>query len=51
MYAYIDTQVVPFDQAKVHVLSPVVRYAAAVFEAIPAFKSTSFWSKKHIRVV
>jgi len=50
MYAYINSQIVPFDQAKVHVLSPVVRYAAAVFEAIPAFKSTSgqlnFWRIK-----
>jgi branched-chain amino acid aminotransferase len=33
----LDGEVVPFDQAKIHVLSPAVKYAAHVFEGLRAY--------------
>lgn len=36
-YAYMNGKIVPWNEAQVHVFSPVVRYATAVFESIPGF--------------
>ena len=37
MYAYMNGKIVPWQDAQVHVFSPVVRYATAVFESILGF--------------
>ena len=39
-YAYMNGKIVPWTEARVHVFSPVVRYATAVFESIPGFFHT-----------
>jgi len=36
-YILVDGELVPFDDAKVHVLSPAVTYALTVFEGIRAY--------------
>lgn len=39
-YAYMDGDIVEWDKARVHVFSPAVRYATAVFECIPCVHGT-----------
>lgn len=34
---FMNGKIIPWDEARVHVASPVVRYATAVFESIPGF--------------
>lgn len=36
-YLYLDGEIVPYDDAKIHVLSPAVTYAASVFEGIRGY--------------
>jgi len=41
-FLYLDGKVVPWEDAKIHVLSPAVTYAASVFEGI-----RGYWSAQH----
>lgn len=40
-YLYLDGEIVPYEDAKIHVLSPAVTYAASVFEGI-----RGYWSER-----
>lgn len=40
-YLYLDGKIVPYADAKIHVLSPAVTYAASVFEGIRGYWSDS----------
>ena len=44
-YAYINGKIVPWADAQVHVFSPVVRYAAAVFESV-----LGFWDGENVNM-
>ena len=36
-YVFLDGEIVPWDEAKVHVFSPIAKYAAGVFEGIRGY--------------
>jgi branched-chain amino acid aminotransferase len=44
-YAFYNGATVPFDQARIHVLSPAVHYATGVFEGI-----RGYWNQEHQQI-
>lgn len=41
-FLYLDGEIVPYEDAKIHILSPAITYAASVFEGIRAY-----WNEDH----